>query len=125
MSPFLPGARGTQPCPNCGTQVVQSDRYPQYLCAECEGRAVDADGARVTGSNASFGGGFVLHWPDGEHEPLPCISARVGVFRGAIRRGADHADARRRRGLGVLRWAVGAFKITVTFWTPPPCGGRL
>src|SRR6478735_7020368 len=79
MSPYLPGARGTQPCPNCGAQVVQSDRYPEYLCGECEARAVDADGARVTGSNASFSGGFVLHWPDGEHEPLPCISARVWV----------------------------------------------
>ncbi len=40
---------------------------------------MDEDGARVIGSNAAFGGGFVLHWPDGEHEPLPCSSARVRV----------------------------------------------
>ncbi|WP_181059458.1 hypothetical protein [Pseudoclavibacter sp. AY1H1] len=33
----------------------------------------------MAGSNASFGGGFVLHWPNGEHESLPCISARVWV----------------------------------------------
>ncbi|WP_344342009.1 hypothetical protein [Agrococcus versicolor] len=79
MSPYLPGSRGTQPCPNCGGAVAQSDRYPSYLCLECEARAVDANGARVAGSNASFGGGFVLHWPDGEHEPLPCISALVWV----------------------------------------------
>lgn len=79
MTAFLPGSRGTQPCPNCGAEVAQSDRYPEYLCDECEARAVDAEGARVTGSNASFGGGFVLHWPDGEHEALPCASARVWV----------------------------------------------
>jgi len=79
MSPFLPGARGTQPCPNCGAQVTQSDRYPEYLCRDCEARAVDVNGARVTGSNASPSGGFLLQWPNGEHEPLPCSSARVWV----------------------------------------------
>lgn len=36
-----------QSCANCDALVPQSDRYPQYLCGDCEDRAVDADGARV------------------------------------------------------------------------------
>lgn len=79
MFPFLPGARGTQPCPVCGAQVTQSDRYPVYLCGACERRAVDADGARVEGYNLSPTGGFKLHWPDGEHPDRPCASADVWV----------------------------------------------
>lgn len=59
--------------------MPQSDRYPEYLCGDCEDRAVDADGARVIGYNRTLTGGFVLHWPDGEHPPLECSSALVWV----------------------------------------------
>ena len=76
---FLPGARGTQQCANCEAQVIQSDRYPAYLCGACENRAVDADGARVVGTNASPTGGFILSWPDGEHPPQQTGRAHVWV----------------------------------------------
>ena len=79
MNAFLPGAEGTQPCPICGTQVTQSDRYPVYLCGNCEDRAVDVDGNPVRGYNVSFSGGFMLRWPGGEHPDQPGMGAYVWV----------------------------------------------
>ena len=79
MNPFLPGSRGEQPCPRCGAPVAQSDRYPAYLCADCEVLITDDAGAPVRGYNASPIGGFVLNWPGGEHPDLHAIGAWVWI----------------------------------------------
>lgn len=79
VCPYLPGSNGTQPCPRCGTEVQQSDRYPAYLCTDCEDLITDADGVPVRGANASLTGGFLLWWPGGEHPNLPCIGAWVWI----------------------------------------------
>ena len=79
MGAFLPGSRGEQPCPRCGMPVAQSDRYPSYLCRECEALITDADGAPVVGFNVGIGGGFMLRWPGGEHPDLIAIGAWVWI----------------------------------------------
>jgi len=89
MAAFLPGSRGEQPCPRCGSPVTQSDRYPEYLCAACESLATDADGAPVQAFNATPFGGFLLRWPGGEHPDL--IAGGAWVWIDGTRWWADEA----------------------------------
>lgn len=48
-----------QKCPICSAAVSSSERYPNYVCHECVGKAVNEDGHPVKFFNTSFAGGFV------------------------------------------------------------------
>ena len=53
-----------QRCPICSTEVLPSLRYPRYVCEECAGKAVAADGRALTFSNLDLAGGFAAHDAD-------------------------------------------------------------
>lgn len=59
-----------QVCPICRTDVPESSRYPQYLCAACAGCTCAANGRPVTFSNADLSGGFVGTYSDTGEEYL-------------------------------------------------------
>ena len=68
-----------QVCPRCGADVIQSDRYPAYLCAACESLITDDAGHPVAAYNAALTGGFLLRWPGGEHPDLLAMGAWVYI----------------------------------------------
>ncbi len=53
-----------QYCPICLVEVVQSPRYPRYVCANCDGRATDENGRLLMFSNESLSGGFIAKYAD-------------------------------------------------------------
>jgi hypothetical protein len=53
-----------QYCPLCRVKVTPSQRYPRYLCADCDGKATDEDGRLLVFSNESFSGGFIAQYAD-------------------------------------------------------------
>ncbi len=54
----------THPCPLCGLPSMGSRRYPHSVCDTCYPKTVDSTGRRITGYNASFGGGFEAAYVD-------------------------------------------------------------
>ena len=56
-------------CPVCDGPAEQSERYPQALCAECEGRATDLAGRPIWMTNESMSGGFLAFHRD---DDTPC-----------------------------------------------------
>lgn len=46
----------TQYCPICGNEVFYSSRYPNYVCEDCEAKAVDEEGKLVYFHNTSLVG---------------------------------------------------------------------
>jgi hypothetical protein len=67
MTFFSPGAKAddvSQSCPICGGGQPQDPRYPNYVCSDCVGRAVDEEGRRLAFGNLGIGGGFVASYVD-------------------------------------------------------------
>ncbi len=65
MTFFSPGSKAgdvSQPCPICGAGQPEDPRYPNYLCRDCVGRAVDEEGRPLDFANAGLGGGFVASY---------------------------------------------------------------
>jgi hypothetical protein len=62
MTFFSPGSQAadvSQGCPICGVGQPADPRYPNYLCSDCVGRAVDEGGSPLDFGNEGLGGGFV------------------------------------------------------------------
>lgn len=51
-------------CPICGREQPALNRYPDYLCRDCVGRASTEDGRRLDLVNTSAGGGFAARYAD-------------------------------------------------------------
>jgi hypothetical protein len=79
-----------QHCPLCGAGVTTSPRYPDHLCTECAGRAVDADGRPLRFYNVSFSGGFRAVFADDETD-ADAVSRDHLVFVDGVRCWADEA----------------------------------
>jgi hypothetical protein len=60
----MPVTEARQGCPICGVSVMQMSRYPDYICEECLGRAVDAEGLRVDFANQDLLGGLIGYKQD-------------------------------------------------------------
>lgn len=56
-------------CPICKKEVVKDsffNRYPNYVCRECEKRAVNREGFPVAFGNTSMSGGFIARYKNKE-----------------------------------------------------------
>lgn len=51
-------------CPICGVSLEPASRYPRYVCEDCAGKAVGADGRRLQFSNVDLSGGFEARYVD-------------------------------------------------------------
>jgi hypothetical protein len=49
----------SQVCPICGTAVIPMSRYPNYVCGDCIGAAVDEHGRLVSFANEDISGGLI------------------------------------------------------------------
>ena len=59
-----------QNCPICGNLVNQSERYPKYVCTDCQMRLTDFDGRLVYYMNTHIMGyGCQSYYKDTNHEP--------------------------------------------------------
>lgn len=56
----------TQTCPICGAAVEPYPRYPKYVCSDCRNRASDFNGRKLLFYNASFSGGYIAYYADGD-----------------------------------------------------------
>jgi hypothetical protein len=67
--------RKTQPCGVCRQPVIANQRYPNYVCSPCQGRAVDALHRPVITSNTGLLGtgeiALLRHKPEGVEEHVP------------------------------------------------------
>ena len=82
---FQPNPGPDSPCPVCGTPRPHSPRYPDAVCADCVGRAVDDRGRPLVFSNlfpASTGGFQALYADTRERLDTPddeCVCFIDGV----------------------------------------------
>jgi hypothetical protein len=53
-----------QSCPICLAEVTPSQRYPRYLCGNCDRKATDENGRSLVFSNESLSGGFIARYAD-------------------------------------------------------------
>jgi len=51
-------------CPICHAELSPNPRYPNYVCRDCAGKAVSADGRRLEFYNVSLSGGFQAVYSD-------------------------------------------------------------
>jgi len=58
------GGEKHQYCPICLAEVTPSQRYPRYLCSDCDAKATDENGRLLVFSNVSLSGGFVARYAD-------------------------------------------------------------
>jgi hypothetical protein len=69
---FQPNPGPDAPCPICGSPQPHSPRYPDCVCADCVGRAVDETGRRLEFFNLTLSGGFGVAYADtGERLDAP------------------------------------------------------
>ena len=69
---FQPNPEPDTPCPICGVPRPHSPRYPDNVCADCVGRAVDETGRRLEFFNLTLTGGFGAAYADtGERLDTP------------------------------------------------------
>jgi len=61
---FQPNPGPDEPCPLCESPRPHSPRYPDNLCADCVGRAVDETGRPLTFINLTLTGGFGAAYAD-------------------------------------------------------------
>jgi hypothetical protein len=55
----------TQKCPICSTEVQFSERYPKYVCFDCEAKATDENKRPLNFNNTTMlGGGFAAEYAD-------------------------------------------------------------
>ena len=55
----------TQKCPICSTEVQFSERYPKYVCSECQAKATDENNRPLKFYNTTMlGGGFAAEYAD-------------------------------------------------------------
>jgi hypothetical protein len=47
----------SQKCPICSIEVNENPRFPRYICNNCESKATDVKGKRVSFGNVDFAGG--------------------------------------------------------------------
>lgn len=58
-------ANSSQRCPICGTQVLESKRYPVYLCDSCVNEATVDDNRRVSFTDEIDGHSLTMRYLDG------------------------------------------------------------
>lgn len=51
-------------CPICHASLDPVPRYPHYVCANCAGKTVAANGRRLQFSNVDMSGGFAASYAD-------------------------------------------------------------
>ena len=51
-------------CPICDKELSAYERYPNYVCKECNSRAVSKTGRKLIFSNFDFSGGYIAYYED-------------------------------------------------------------
>ncbi|HEX4340945.1 MAG TPA: ADP-ribosylglycohydrolase family protein [Polyangiaceae bacterium] len=76
MTFFGPGSRPDDlgnVCPICLARTPTSERYPDYVCESCTGRAVDETGRRIVFGNAGISGGIVARVDGEKRDASTCL----------------------------------------------------
>lgn len=79
-----------QSCPICTSTVSISQRYPNHLCPQCAGKAVDANGRELEFYNTAMSGGFEARFKD-DKKPADEVTEGHIVFVDGIKIWADEA----------------------------------
>ena len=53
-----------QACPICFKEIQPSNRYPNYVCADCFNLATAQDGRTLAFFNESISGGYIAKYAD-------------------------------------------------------------
>ena len=88
-------------CPICEKIIPVVERYPDYVCSTCAGRASTADGRPLKFYNESLSGGFLAFYAD-TNEPYlkgkmnaPCFIAGIPCIAAEARMGGIVIQVRR------------------------------
>lgn len=82
-------ALSNQHCPTCGLKVLESQRYPQYLCDTCANEAVDRDNNRVSFTDEIDGHSLKMRYVDGHLPDVTFNPARDNSYPHVWVRGTE------------------------------------
>ena len=76
-------------CPICGVTLEVIPRYPRYVCAGCESRAVSPSGRALVFFNVSLSGGYLAKYRDtGEsYDSHDCLIDGIACYADEARFG--------------------------------------
>lgn len=87
-----------QYCPICGDKVIESERYPIYVCEKDIDRATDENNRELVFGNASATGGFMAYYKDDRSIAEDIIKSHRVFIDGVL----FHADERYMGGIVVV-----------------------
>ena len=90
LTPYREREQPHGTCPVCHVSVSLNARYPDYLCRDCCGKAVDAKGRPLAFFNADVGGGFEARFRDDKSLARE-VTENHTVYVGFLKVWADEA----------------------------------